>query len=228
MKHREVRALSHLAVRAAGDTPPTITGYAAVFNQSADIGWFHEMFLPGAFARALRESQDVRALVDHDPALILGRTKPGTLALHEDDHGLAVEITVPDTQLGRDTVESIKRGDLDGMSIGFSVRTDTWRMQDGADLREVMDVDLFDISIVAYPAFIGTSAQVRSAAGLIGIDDDDLLRALLRAKHHLTLRPEDRAFLREVRQWLDPAIVTDPEPWTADLLRRRVRLASAA
>src|ERR1051326_526152 len=83
-----------LELRAEEGKPPVISGYAAVFNKVADIGgWFREQVMPGAFARALREKQDVRALVDHNPSMIIGRSKAGTLKVFEDDKGLRVEIT---------------------------------------------------------------------------------------------------------------------------------------
>lgn len=147
------------------DKPPTIRGYAAIFNAIADLGYFREKIMPGAFKRALKEKQDVRALVDHDPAMIIGRSKAGTLKLREDDKGLHVEIIPPETTVGRDVVESLKRGDLDQMSFGFIPVK--WRWIEPTErgqmpTREIEDVDLFDVSIVAYPAYEQTSVSVRS------------------------------------------------------------------
>lgn len=151
-------------VRAEGDQPPKLRGYAAVFNQTAELGWMKEQLKPGCFTRALKEQQDVRALVDHDPALILGRSKAGTLTLQEDEKGLYVEITPPDTSIGRDTVESVRRGDLDQMSFAFIARRTTWVEEEGQiPTRIVEDVDLLDVSVVTFPAYEQTSVSVRAA-----------------------------------------------------------------
>lgn len=148
------------------DQPKKIRGYAAVFNVEADIGGvFVETIAPGAFARAIKENQDVRALVDHNPTLILGRTKAKTLHLSEDEKGLYIEITPPETQAGRDIVTSIERGDVDQMSFGFSIRSQEWKS--GVDgqppVRTIKDVDLYDVSPVTFPAYEATEAYVRSA-----------------------------------------------------------------
>jgi len=145
-----------------GDTPPTIAGYAAVFDSPAEVGSMSEVVKTGAFTRTLAEGADVRAMVEHNPAMILGRQKPGTLSLSVDGKGLFATINPPDTQVGRDAVESIRRGDLDGMSFGFRAITDNWRMMDGKPLRELVDVDLFDVSVVAFPVYPDTSVSVRS------------------------------------------------------------------
>jgi HK97 family phage prohead protease len=141
---------------------PTIVGYASVFDsESRDLGQFKEIIKPGAFDRALVEEHDVRALVDHDPKMILGRSKSGTLRMLVDEVGLRVEIDPPDTSVGRDTIESIRRGDLDSMSFGFVVRNDHWREEEGQAIREINDLDLFDVSVVSFPAYEDTSVAVR-------------------------------------------------------------------
>jgi HK97 family phage prohead protease len=143
-------------------------GYASVFNsKSQDLGGFVEIVRPGAFTRALTGGADVRALVNHDPNLILGRSAAGTLVLVEDERGLRVEILPPDTQAGRDTLESVRRGDLDGMSFAFRAIQDKWDYSDkarGTMLRELLDVDLFDVSVVAFPAYPKTDVALRSMA----------------------------------------------------------------
>jgi HK97 family phage prohead protease len=138
-----------------------IRGYAAVFNQlSEPLYGFRERILPGAFKKSI--DADVRALVGHDPSQIIGRTKSKTLILREEDHGLYTEIDPPNTQLGRDTVESIKRGDLDQMSFGFQVVKDEWKHEERELVRELVAVDLFDVSVVAFPAYTQTEVSVRS------------------------------------------------------------------
>lgn len=150
---------------AAGDSP-VIEGYAAVFNElSLDLGGFRERIAPGAFARSLGDGADVRALWDHDPKYVLGRNRAGTLALGEDERGLSVAIRPPGTGWAMDLVESMRRGDVDQMSFGFYVREDEWRDEDGVLVRVLRDVDLFDVSVVTFPAYVQTSAEARRMAG---------------------------------------------------------------
>ncbi len=140
-----------------------LEGYAAVFNTlSQDLGGFKEIIADKAFSRSLKAGADVRALVDHDPSKILGRSKSGTLTLREDDHGLKVSIKPPDTTVGRDIVESTRRGDVDQMSFAFSVVSDSWETIDGEEVRTITDVDLHDVSIVSFPAYVNTEIAVRS------------------------------------------------------------------
>ncbi len=163
MSEIERRTVTGVEVRAVEGKPAQIVGYAAVFNSlSEDMYGFREIIMPGAFDRALREKHDVRALVNHDENQILGRTKAGTLALSIDTTGLKVEIEPPDTQAARDAVTSVKRGDLDGMSFAFRTLTDNWRTQDGAQIRELLDLELVDVSVVAFPAYPATTVSARA------------------------------------------------------------------
>lgn len=158
-----VRPGPAVEIRDGADGKPVLEGHAAVFNRpSEDLGGFIEQIAPGAFARALREKSDVRALVDHDPSRILGRTKAGTLALVEDAEGLRAEIRPPQTTAGRDVVESVRRGDLDGMSFAFRTLKDSWDYAAEPPLRTLLDVDLYDVSVVTYPAYPDTSVALRS------------------------------------------------------------------
>src|ERR1700757_1811537 len=97
---RERRFVKASAIRAAADGKPSISGYASVFNEQYDSGWFVETIKPGAFSRALREAQDVRMLLNHDVNFVLGRTKAGTLTLKEDTKGLSFDCSLPETQAG--------------------------------------------------------------------------------------------------------------------------------
>lgn len=148
-----------------GPKKKKMMGYAAKFNsRSVDLGGFQEVLAPGAFDRALREAHDVRALIDHNPTLILGRTISGTLRLSVDSTGLAVENDLPDTQAARDLAVSMERGDVTGMSFGFRVMPDGdhWaRDEDGILVRTVNDVELFDVSAVTYPAYPQTEVSAR-------------------------------------------------------------------
>jgi HK97 family phage prohead protease len=144
-------------VRAAGRR---LEGLAAVFDQEADLSGFREVIRRGAFRRSLK-SGDVLALVDHDRSKLLARTRSGTLRLEEDARGLVFSIDLPDTQPGRDVLALAERGDLGGMSFGFTVPKGGETF-DG-DTRELIDIDLREISIVsAWPAYEGTSVSARS------------------------------------------------------------------
>lgn len=152
-------------LRAADDKSNKIIGYAAVFNSdSEDLGGFKERIVPGAFKRSLSSGVDVLALVGHERNLILGRSKNQTLTLQEDDRGLQVTIDLPDTSYARDLRESVARGDITGMSFGFSVLEDGAKMFRQGDIiiRELLDIDLVEVSVVTMPAYLATSAQLRS------------------------------------------------------------------
>lgn len=157
-----------IELRAGGDAKsPRLVGHAAVFNSpSQDLGGFTEVIRPGAFKRSLAGSVDPLALVQHMPQLVLGRRSAGTLRLHEDERGLAFEIDVPDTSAARDLLVSVQRGDVRGASFAFSTPKggDKWEMRGGAVVRELIDVDLHEITITAQPAYTDTSVAMRSLA----------------------------------------------------------------
>ncbi|NVD41286.1 HK97 family phage prohead protease [Ensifer sp. HO-A22] len=147
----------------AADEKRTLVGYAAVFDSPTDIsGWWTERIAPGAFAAAI--GGDVRALVDHDMGRVIGRTKSGTLRLAEDSKGLAVEIDIPNTTDGNDLWELVERGDLSGMSFGFSVTKQSWDETVDPPLRTIEAVDLFEVSAVAWPAYDDTEIGKRALA----------------------------------------------------------------
>jgi len=167
---RRTYALDNFKVerRAEGDDPPKIIGHAALFNSlSEEIYGFREQIAPGAFKNAVKED-DVRALFNHDPNIVLGRTGPGTLRLSEDSKGLAIEIDPPDTQQARDLMVSIERGDVSQMSFGFRVTSEEWEFKDGKepDIRTLTEVQLFDVSPVTFPAYTDTDVSLRAMRDL--------------------------------------------------------------
>lgn len=150
--------------RIEGDEGKTIVGHAAIFNSlSEDLGGFREQIASGSFARAIGED-DVRALFNHDANLILGRNRAGTLKMSEDERGLKVEITPPDTVFANDLMKSIKRGDVTQMSFAFRVVKENWEHGEGGepDIRTLQEVELFDVSPVTYPAYKQTDVGLRS------------------------------------------------------------------
>lgn len=161
---REIRSFDFTMETRDGEESPSLKGHAGVFNQEAVIGgWFREKIDPGAFNDSIKED-DVRALFNHDPNIVLGRNTAGTLKLEEDKTGLAVDIDPPDTQAANDLRISIKRGDINQMSFGFNVLEDEWVYgEDGElDLRTLKKIRLFDVSPVTFPAYEGTDIALRS------------------------------------------------------------------
>lgn len=151
------RRAAALEIRASGRR---VEGYAAVFGAVAALGAVAEVIAPGAFRTALG-SGDILALLDHDTGKVLGRTRNSTLRLSEDSRGLAFSLDLPDTQAGRDVLALAERGDLGGMSFGFTVPKggDEWQ----GNKRTLRHVDLREISIVsAWPAYPDTSIALRS------------------------------------------------------------------
>ena len=142
----------------------TIIGYAAVFNSPADIGgMWQEVIAPGAFADTLRDAlNDPLALYSHETVRLLGRRSAGTLRLSEDTKGLAIEIDLPDTSDGRDVGVLIERGDLKGMSFGFSVTHDEWDETLDPPRRTIHAVELREVTVCASPAYDDTELGLRS------------------------------------------------------------------
>lgn len=145
-----------------------IIGYAVVFDTlSADLGGFREIITPEAVDRTLRDRLDVRALVDHNASMVLGRTAAGTLRLAKDARGLRVEMDPPDTTVGRDTLALVQRGDVTGMSFSFQVvrpSGERFERRDGQLVRILTDLTIQEISIVTFPAYEATDVQVAQRA----------------------------------------------------------------
>jgi HK97 family phage prohead protease len=174
---RETRVLSgQVELRAASENEnPKVRGYAAVYNrESENLGsenyQFREIIEPGAFDDVLKD--DVRALLNHDPNFILARSKngEGTLTIGTDETGLYYEFDAPDTQAGRDLIESLRRGDIDQSSFSFTVSKEgqTWEEKQEGDgptfiRRTIQKVArLFDVSPVTYPAYPDATVALRS------------------------------------------------------------------
>lgn len=163
MHDKETRSAGNVELRVSEGKPAKLVGYAAVFNSlSEDLGGFREIILPTAFNRAMSEAHDVRAFVNHDQGKIIGRTKAGTLNLEVDEHGLRVEIMPTDTQVGRDAIADVRAGNLDQMSFAFRAVTDRWRTEEGTAVRELEDLELLDVSLVAFPAYPATHVSARA------------------------------------------------------------------
>lgn len=165
MTKREIRGGIPAEVRAEDDGI-RVSGYAAVFNEEADIaGVFREKIAPGAFREALGRD-DVVFLINHE-GLPLARTRSGTLKLTEDDHGLRMETVLdPEDPDVRSIVGKMKRGDLDKMSFAFRAETQEWDEAQEPPLRTIKKASLFDVSIVTTPAYEGTDIGLRNLEAL--------------------------------------------------------------
>lgn len=151
----------------------TLTGYAAVFNTEAALAGFSEVIRPGAFAKTLAMGSNVPALWHHKSDALLATTRAKTLLLREDDKGLAFKMTLPDTTHGRDLAALVERGDVAGCSFGFVVRPggERWSKTSGKLVRELLALDLKEITLTHDPAYADTSVALRSRDALIAAAD---------------------------------------------------------
>ena len=135
-------------------------------TRSYNLGFFVEQFAPGAFDNDIKENGDVRLLREHDPLLLLARTASGTMELFQRTESLDFRASLPNSELGNSTYESIDRGDLTGVSFMFSVVSDNWeRMNDGTVLRTIIEAaDFLEVSLVTFPAYESNTVTARSAS----------------------------------------------------------------
>jgi HK97 family phage prohead protease len=145
------------------DLAPRIILHPVIFDvKSEPLMFFREIIRPEAIDRTIREKTDVRALIDHDPSKILGRLSAGTLRLSKERKGLRAEIDPPNTSYARDLIVSIRRGDITGGSFSFRVITDQWHTENDEEIREVLDMEVYEVSAVTFPAYPQTNAALRS------------------------------------------------------------------
>lgn len=143
-----------------------LVGIAAPFDSpSVDLGGFTETIKRGAFAKSLDDGSVIFALHHHDTGQVLASTRVGSLSLRETARGLEFDMTPADTSTGRDVLALAKRGDLAGMSFGFRVRGadgEAWK-QDGRNIvRELRDLELFEVSTTAFPAYPSSTISTRA------------------------------------------------------------------
>lgn len=160
---RQVRMVNtDFTTREDGDEL-TIEGYFAVFNSDYHItSRLSESIAPGAFTEAL--GGDVRALVNHDTTLVLGRNTANTLELREDSHGLWGRVRInPNDSAAVDSYERIKRGDVDGCSIGFDIAEEETEYRDDGSIHwTIKKVNpLYEVSVCTFPAYEQTNVQAR-------------------------------------------------------------------
>lgn len=143
------------------DDGQTITGLAVPYDKlSDDLGGFQERFKPGAFTQSLAAGGDVRADIEHDSRIKLGRSSKGTVSLKEDRKGVSVSIAVPATTVGRDAVEDVRNGNLDGMSIGFIAEDERFVTEGRKTIRELIRATLTAVTLTQFPAYPQTAGTV--------------------------------------------------------------------
>ena len=148
----------------AGQTGPVIAGYFAVFDTEYER-WpgVSEKVARGAFASCLGD--DIRALIDHDTRLVLGRTASGTLTLREDDHGLYGEIKINEADTdAMNLYARVQRGDVSQCSFGFDIIAEDYVVSpDGQKCTwTIREVKLYEVSVVTFPAYEATAVEARS------------------------------------------------------------------
>src|SRR5690625_5002500 len=161
-KQKHIRNLGVDLQTRSENEEKVIEGYFAVFNSETELfpGAFEEI-APGAFDNTL--SNDIRALINHDTAFVLGRNKSNTLDLKIDSRGLwgAIKINEKDSD-ALNLYERVKRGDVDQCSFGFNIlKEDTDYREDGSVKWTIREIDLHEVSVVTFPAYGDTSVQAR-------------------------------------------------------------------
>lgn len=207
--------------RADDEKPLRIIGHPVVYDRwSQDLGGFRERVLPGAATKTLGEA-DIRGLLNHDPNFVLGRNKAGTMVLSEDGKGVRMELFPPDTPTVRDLVITpMERGDLTQMSFAFRTVNDEWRepgdpgivKKDGLWERDLIEFQMWDASVVTFPAYTQTDAAVRSVLTDAGIPLDALSALLVRADRGVPLTDSDADLLSVSIETLRSYLPTEPEP----------------
>lgn len=144
-----------------------LKGYAILYNSLSEPLYndsFREIIKKGAFSRSLKEDEQV-CLWGHDSRYVVGRKSTNTLSLIEDDRGLYFEVSPPNTTWANDLIESVHRRDISKMSFGFKVIRDNWKTDKetidkyNLAIREVEEIKLLEISLVAFPAYTDTSVR---------------------------------------------------------------------
>ena len=158
-------ALTDFSLRSDGeDQHPVIEGYFSVFDSNYDIGpQMSESVAPGAFSNTL--SGDIRALIDHESRLVLGRTGAHTLELREDARGLwgHIDVNPKDTD-AMNLVARLERGDVNQCSFGFDILDEETEFRDDGSVHwTIKEVKLYEVSVVTFPAYTDTQVALRSA-----------------------------------------------------------------
>jgi hypothetical protein len=206
----------------------TLFGYASVYNRySQNLGGFVEQVSPGAFAKSIGDRVAVVARYNHDDNYLLGTTEAETLRLLDDATGLGYEVDLPDTTSGRDVSVLSKRGDLRYSSFAFRTLEDEWGVtEQGFPLRTLRSVLLLDVAPVNSPAYLDSSAGVRSLAHRLDVDVDVVSHATTEELRSLILgEPIDLpAVEARAEETLEQVEDAQGDTHALDLARRRLEL----
>lgn len=198
---------TNFEVRELDDGGMRFEGYAAIFDSPSEPLPFVERIAKGAFTRSLKSRNDVKMLFNHDAGEVLASTRAGTMQLSEDDRGLRVVADLAPTTRGKDLAISLRRGDIDAMSFGFSVIRDSWN-EDGSE-RTLHSVRLAEVSVVAWPAYTATAGTttvrgLEKVARSLSVDADALADTLLKVEAGQNISSDEREVLAKVLEELGP------------------------
>jgi HK97 family phage prohead protease len=165
-----------------------VSGYVNKFNDlSEDLGFF-ESVKAGAFKRSLESGKNILALFDHDTSKILGSTGSETLILKEDDTGLYFELSLNEKlSYTRDILELIEMKALGNCSFGFLVKEDEWEVKDGVYYRNLLDIELMEITLTGLPAYQSSEFSLRSLENFKQGKEQEKMKELETRKLKLTL-----------------------------------------
>lgn len=160
----KIERIYDVELRSVNEESREVEGYAVVFNESTDLGWFTEEIDRDAFKDA--DMSNVYLLFNHDENNVLAGTSNGSLRMSIDEHGLKQTSDIIDTNLGEDMLKLVKKGLINKMSFAFTIDEDggeEWVSGEDKDHRIIRKISkLWDCSLVTYPAYSGTSAHMRS------------------------------------------------------------------
>lgn len=175
----------------------TLSGYAVRFNEPSGLLWgeFIEYIERGAFDGVAMDN--VFLLYNHNSDHVLGNTRSSTLSLNVTERGLSFTASLPNTQKAKEVHELVQRGDINGMSFGFTVASDTWNMESEPVKRHINKIgDLLEISIVPFPAYESTEVDARTKEH---ITDCKQCRTEVRELLSNPLAEEAKQLIKEVK-----------------------------
>lgn len=211
--NKEIRSVAELPILLRsedGTETRTLEGYAVVFESRSAYMGFYETISRGAITEELINKSDVVFNFNHDPSQMLARSRNGvgTLYLEVDDHGLKFRFDVPNTSLGNDVLELVKRGDLAGCSFAFAVdgsnpNAEKWQEEDGELHRYIHEIaGLYDCAIVVNPAYPDTEVQARAQKAQEEIDEAKRQAEIAAEEQRIqALNEKHDAMLEDIKTW---------------------------
>jgi HK97 family phage prohead protease len=213
---RRVKLLRRSARSFGATAAPAVSGskirglcvpYNSLSNQMRDFdGVFREKYARGCFARSLSDP-DLRVCVGHDDLLVLGTNGMGTARFWEEDSGLWCEADAPSTQWVSDLLTSMRRGDIAKMSAAFYMTSQSWSNEGGQRIRTVQSGTLIEASVVTFPAYRDTEANVQDFEQ-DNVDEDELDENLLWAASAANHQPLGELALRSARRRREGGVLT--------------------